>query len=201
MSAIDLSSDLGLVACFLLTFNLLLGLLLAFRYNPWTHWPHRRLNYFRLHTWTAYVALGAAGLHPTVLLLVPEPRFRVIDVLVPVASPQQPVVNTIGALAFYALALVVATSYARHRFTRRAWKRLHYAAYAVAGAFLVHGLLADPTLRSRPVDWLDGEKIGIEVCVALIAVLGVLRLRRAVRRSRAGALAPKARLGSRQVAP
>lgn len=201
MSAIDLSSDLGLVACFLLTFNLLLGLLLALRYNPWTHWPHRRFNYFRIHNWTAYVALCAATLHPTVLLLVREPRFRLIDVLVPVASPQQPIVNTIGALALYALVLVVVTSYARHRFTRGAWKRLHSAAYAVAGAFLVHGLLADPTLRSRPVDWFDGEKIGIEVCVALIAVLGVLRLRRAVRRFRAGALVPESPLGSRHVAP
>src|SRR5258708_29865437 len=57
---IYLSNDLGLVACFLLTFNLLLGLLLAFRYNPWTHWPHHRFNYFRLHNWTAYVALAVA---------------------------------------------------------------------------------------------------------------------------------------------
>jgi len=68
MTAIDLSNDLGLVACFLLTFNLLLGLLLAFRYNPWTHWPHHRFNYFRLHNWTAYVALAVAVAHPLVLL-------------------------------------------------------------------------------------------------------------------------------------
>jgi predicted ferric reductase len=183
MSAVDLSSTLGLIACFLLTFNVLLGLLLALRYNPWTHWPRRRINYFRVHNWTAYVALGAATLHPAVLLLIPDPRFRMVDVLVPVTSPQQPVVNSIGALALYALVLVVVTSYARHRLTRRAWKRLHYVAYGVAGTFLVHGLLADPTLRHHPVDWLDGEKVAIEICSALIAAFGVLRLRGALRRA------------------
>ncbi|HEY6852850.1 MAG TPA: ferric reductase-like transmembrane domain-containing protein [Gemmatimonadales bacterium] len=182
MTAIDLSNDLGLVACFLLTFNLLLGLLLAFRYNPWTHWPHRRFNYFRLHNWTAYVALAAAVAHPVVLLFIARPTFRVIDVLLPLASPQQPVVNTIGAAALYALIFVVTTSYARHRMTRRMWKRLHYTAYAVAGSFLIHGLLADPSLRDHAIDWLDGEKVGIEICAGLLVALGVWRLGRAFKR-------------------
>jgi len=42
LSAIELSSDIGLVAVFVLTANILLGLLLSVRYNPWTHWPHRK---------------------------------------------------------------------------------------------------------------------------------------------------------------
>jgi predicted ferric reductase len=182
MTAIDLSNDLGLVACFLLTFNLLLGLLLAFRYNPWTHWPHHRFNYFRLHNWTAYVALTVAVAHPVVLLFIDDPKFRVLDLLLPVGSPQQPVVNTIGAAALYALLFVVTTSYARHRMTRRLWKRLHYTAYAVAAMFLVHGLLADPSLKEHAIDWLDGEKVGIEICAGVLAALGVWRLRRALRR-------------------
>lgn len=180
MTAIDVSNDLGLVACFLLTFNLLLGLLLAFRYNPWTHWPHHRFNYFRLHNWTAYVALAAAVAHPVVLLFIADPKFRVLDLVLPVGSPQQPVVNTIGAAALYALIFVVTTSYARLRMTRRAWKRLHYTAYAVAGLFLVHGVLADPSLKDHAIDWLDGEKLAVEICGALLVAVGVWRLRRAL---------------------
>src|SRR5260370_8564433 len=99
MTAIDLSNDLGLVACFLLTFNLLLGLLLAFRYNPWTHWPHHRFNYFRLHNWTAYVALAVAVAHPVVLLFIDDPKFRVLDLGLPVGSPPQPAVNPLAATA------------------------------------------------------------------------------------------------------
>src|SRR5260370_7116723 len=94
MTAIDLSNDLGLVACFLLTFNLLLGLLLAFRYNPWTHWPHHRFNYFRLHNWTAYVALAVAVAHPVALLFIDHPKFRVLALVLPVGYPQHPALNT-----------------------------------------------------------------------------------------------------------
>lgn len=191
MTAIDLSNDLGLVACFLLTFNLCLGLLLAFRYNPWTHWPHRRFNYFRLHNWTAYVALAVAVAHPVVLLFIAKPRFGVLDLVLPLGSPQQPVVNTIGALALYALVFVVATSYGRHRMTRRTWKRLHYVAYGVAGSFVVHGLLADPSLAHHAVDWLDGEKVGVEICAGLLLALGMWRLRRALRPAGAAAIAAR----------
>ena len=124
MSAIELSSDVGLVASYLLTLNLLLGLLLSSHYNPWTHWPHRRINYFKIHNWTGYVALAAAALHPVLVLFSSTAGFGVFDILLPVSSPKQPVVNTLGAVGLYALALVVGTSYIRARLTRRIWKRL-----------------------------------------------------------------------------
>lgn len=183
MSAIDLSSDLGLVACVVLTLQLLLGTLLAFRYNPWTHWPHRRFNYFRLHNWLAYTALVLVGAHVVVLLLIPRPAFRLVDVLFPVSSPQQPGVNTIGALALYAVLLVVTTSYFRLKMTRALWKAIHYVAYGVAAGFVVHGVLTDPTLTNKPVDWLDGEKILIEVCGVLLLVASAWRVLLARRRA------------------
>lgn len=182
MSAIDLSNDVGLVACWLLTLNLVLGLLLSFRYNPWTHWPHHRFNYFRIHNWTGYIALATAALHPVIVLFSSTAHFRVFDIVVPVQSPKQPVVNTIGAIGLYALALVVATSWARHRMTRRTWKNFHYVAYAAAIAFYIHGLLSDPTIEGKPVDWLDGEKVSVEACVVLVAILTAVRVRRALHR-------------------
>ncbi|HEY6807547.1 MAG TPA: ferric reductase-like transmembrane domain-containing protein [Gemmatimonadales bacterium] len=186
MSAIDFSSDVGLVACFLLSGNLLLGLLLAFRYNPWTHWPHRRFNYFTLHNWTAYVALAASVLHPILVLFVKDPGFRVIDVLVPIHSPLQPAVNTLGALSLYALIVVVTTSYARHRMTRATWKMIHFTAYLCAPLFFVHGILSDQTLTGHPVDIFDGEKVAIEACLVLLLGLAMWRLRRARTHRRRG---------------
>lgn len=184
MSAIDLSSDVGLAACFLLSFNLLLGLLLAFRYNPWTHWPHKRFNYFTLHNWTAYVALAAAALHPILVLFVKDPQFRLIDILVPIYSPLQPTVNTLGALSLYALIVVVATSFARHQMTRATWKLIHFTAYACAPLFFVHGILSDQTLKGQAVDIFDGEKVAIEACLVLIAGLAGWRLARGLSRGR-----------------
>src|SRR5258708_18436548 len=129
MTAIDLSNDLGLVACFLLPFNLLLGLLLAFRYNPWTHWPHHRFNYFRLHNWTAYVALAVAVAHPVALPFIDHPKFHLLDLLLPVGSPQQPAATTIGAPALSAFTFPVTPSHPLPPIARRILKPPPYTAY------------------------------------------------------------------------
>lgn len=168
MTVLDVSADLALVAVFLLTFNACLGLLMAVRYSPYQHWPRQHINIFVLHRWTAYAALLVVVIHPAVLLLLRSPKFRVVDLLLPVHSPSQPTVNTIGAISLYLLVIVLLTSLARLSIGRKLWKRLHYLNYPAAGAWYIHGLLTDTKLKNRPTDWLDAEKFFIEVCFALI---------------------------------
>ena len=168
MTVLDVSADLALVAVFLLTFNACLGLLMAVRYSPYQHWPRQRINIFSLHRWTAYAALLVVVMHPAVLLLLGSPKFRVVDLLLPVHSPSQPTVNTIGAISLYLVLIVLLTSLARLSIGRKLWKRLHYLNYPAAGAWFIHGLLTDTKLKNRPTDWLDAEKVFIEVCFALI---------------------------------
>ncbi len=187
MTPLDLSSDVALVAVCLLTANLLLGLLLSMHYNPWTHWPHRRFNYFRLHNWTAYVALALAALHVALLLGVRAPVFRVVDLLYPVTGPKQPWINSIGAASLYVLVVVVVSSYYRSAIGRRRWRLLHYLTYLTAALFYVHGVLTDPTLKDAPIDYLDGEKVLIEGCALLVAGVSLYRLRWALRRQGARA--------------
>ena len=184
MSALDLSSTIGLVSAWILSLNVVLGVLLGVRYNPWTHWPHRRFNYFRVHNWTAYVALALAVVHPLLLLADRDLGFGPLEILWPLQAPKQPLVNLVGALALYALALVVATSYWRRHLTRRRWKQLHFVAYGVAALFIVHGLLADPLLKDRPVDWLDAEKVSLEACALGLLAAGAVRWRMARRHAR-----------------
>ncbi len=189
---LELSSDAGLAAAFLLTGNLLLGLLLGVRYNPWRRWPHRRINYARIHDWTGYVALAVTGLHVVLLWAAREPGFGLAQVLWPLASPKQPVINTLGAAALYVLVVVVVTAYFRRRMPRHTWKLIHLSAYAVAALFLVHGVLSDQTLKNRSVDYLDGEKVAIEACgLALVLATGA-RIRHELRR-RARARTPAQR--------
>jgi hypothetical protein len=45
ISAIDLSSTVGLIAMVMLTLNILMGLLVSVNYNPKTWWPHRKLEW------------------------------------------------------------------------------------------------------------------------------------------------------------
>jgi len=177
MSAIDLSSYFGLAAMTLLTLNILIGLVMSMKYNPVRNWPHRRINTFKLHNWTAYVALTIASIHPVIILFSSTAKFTLVDILYPVNAPKQPWINVLGALALYALAFVVLTSYFRFELGRRTWKTLHFTAYAVAALFFVHGILTDPKLKDAPVDYLDGEKVYVELCLLLVIVVVGYRVR------------------------
>jgi sulfoxide reductase heme-binding subunit YedZ len=178
ITVLDLSSYVGLLAVAAVTLNMLLGIMMAFRYSPVRSWPHRRFNYFRLHNCLGYIALAASILHPAVLLLNKKPAFRIRDLLYPVHSPSQPLENTVGAVALYLLAFVVITSYFRLRLGRRLWKAFHFGIYIAALPLFFHSLLTDPDLKNS-VDWLDGGKIFIELALLLIVVVTVLRFRKA----------------------
>jgi DMSO/TMAO reductase YedYZ heme-binding membrane subunit len=187
VSAVDLSGTIALGAVGLLTLNLLLGLLLSVGYNPARQWPRRRIKLFTFHNWTGYVAFAAVVLHAGALLFSRDPRFRLVDVLVPIHSPVQPMSNNLGAIGFYLVAIVVVTSLKRSRSAlgRHRWKAIHYTTYAAAGVFFVHGIIADPQLKGGPVDWIDAEKVYVELCaVALLgAIVWRFRHRRATRRA------------------
>lgn len=177
MSAIDLSSYFGLAAMTLLTLNILLGLVMSMKYNPVRSWPHRRINTFKLHNWTAYIALTIASIHPVIILFSSTAKFTLLDILYPVHAPRQPWINVLGALALYALSFVVLTSYFRRELGRRTWKTLHFTAYGVAALFFVHGILTDPKLKDAPIDFLDGEKVYVELCLLLVIVAVGYRVR------------------------
>ena len=183
LTVLDLSAYVGLLAVGAVTLNLLLGMLMAFRYSPHRSWPHRRFNYFRLHNWSGYMALSVSFLHPAILLLNKDPRFRLLDLLCPVRSPSQPLVNTIGAVALYLLAFVVVTSYLRLRLGRRLWKSFHFSIYFAAAALFFHSLWTAPGLKNDPIDWLDGGKLFVESCFLLIASIGLLRWRHSRRKA------------------
>lgn len=191
MSALELSSDVGIVAVFVLTFNILLGLLMGVKYNPWKSWPHRRINYFRIHNWTGYVALTVSLLHVILLLLSSEAKFRVIDVLYPMIGPKQPVINTLGAAALYVLIVIVVTSYYRAAIGHDRWRLIHYGTYLTATLFLIHGIWSDPSLKDNPIDYLDAEKVGIEVCLLIIVVASFFRWRVAFRRRKTLGVRPR----------
>ncbi len=113
MTAQDLSTYLGLLAIGLLTFNIILGLLISFRYQAKKHYPYIHINIFKIHNWTGYIALGVVFLHPVLLLFSKTAGFKIIDIAAPLWSPTQSTINTLGAIALYLLAFVVVTSYFR----------------------------------------------------------------------------------------
>jgi predicted ferric reductase len=180
LSVIDLSAVTGLTAMCLLSANILMGILLSANYNPQKQWPHRRLPWplFRIHKWTGYAALCVAALHPAILLFAKtNPRFAIGDLLLPLHSPYQTFYNNLGAIVFYGIALVAVTSYLRPRVGFRFWKRVHYVTYFTAPIMFVHGTLIDQYLRGQRPDFLDGEKVLIEGCCAVVVAASIWRWR------------------------
>ena len=121
--------------------------------------------------------------------------------VVPIWSPTQPFENTLGAVALYLVAFAVLTSYFRHVFGFHRWKQLHYTTDAAAASFFVHGLLTDPELKNRPVDWLDAEKVFVEVCLLLVAAATLWRVEHGRRRRALRYAASTTGVGSRKLIP
>jgi methionine sulfoxide reductase heme-binding subunit len=184
MTTLELSADIGLLAIVLTTANVCLGLLIAVRYSPWRLWPHRRINIFAMHTWTAHLVLTSILIHALLLLFQRNPQWRLVDVGFPLWSPVQPVENTIGAAGLYLLFVVVVTSHLRLELGRRRWKAFHYLVYAAGACIFFHGILADPQLKGKTVNPLDGEKLLVEFCLAVLVLTTAWAWRYRVRKDR-----------------
>jgi len=177
MTLLDLCSYIGLGAAGAAGLNLLLGLLISMRYSPVRQWPHRRLNMFAFHQWTAYCTIVLTLSHPLVLLFLNKPRFRVLDILLPIQSPLQPLINLAGAAAMYLVLLVFVTSLLRSRIGRPLWRSIHYLVFPAALLLFLHSILTDPNLKDGHPDLLDGGKVFVEI-LALVCFLAVaLRIR------------------------
>jgi predicted ferric reductase len=183
-SWLDVSSTLGLIATCVLTVNLLLGILLstAYRRSPlWKRMPGwiKKISLDDVHNWTAYVALVLALAHPILLLPDATLKYRIVDILLPVAAPHQAFWTILGTLAFYALVVVIITTQKviKNRLDFRAWKNIHLISYGTALLFVIHGIVMDPLLKDRPIDWLDAEKMVSEVCGLVLVVATVIRWR------------------------
>ena len=176
MTILDLCAYLGLAAVGTATLNMLLGLLIALRYSPLRLWPHRHINIFRLHNWTAYVVLLLIVLHPAVLLLRASTHFGWRDVLLPIDSPAQPAINTVGAAGLYGLLIVIVTSFFRLRMARPLWKKLHLLVFPAFVLMFIHSMFTDPLLSNGKVDLLDGGKIFVVICFAIALAASALRV-------------------------
>ncbi len=163
---------------------MLLGLLIAVRYSPVRIWPHRRFNIFALHNWTGYTLLVAVIIHPLILLFVSRNRFRVLDIVLPTHSPLQPLENTIGAIAAYLLIIVLITSYYRKQIGRLKWKLFHYLVYLSSALVFVHSIFTDPNLNGGAIDYLDGGKVFVFICLAVITTASLWAWRFRVKKDR-----------------
>ena len=128
----------GLAAYTLLTASVLAGLLVKSR--PFVRrFPTAAA--VDVHRFLALLALGAIALHGLTLVLDATVKITVPALVVPGLAAYRPPWTALGVLAADLTALVYVSFALRRRIGFTAWRRLHWATYAIFAAATLHGLM------------------------------------------------------------
>lgn len=124
-----------------------------------------------LHRNLSLVALVLLGGHIATTLLDPFARIPVRDVLVPFGAAYRPVWLGLGVVAFWIMVAVALTSFARSWIGPRAWRALHWFAYAAWPLAVLHGVGTGSDSRAP---WMIAV---VAACVAAVVVAVGERIR------------------------
>jgi predicted ferric reductase len=127
----------GLVALVLLTASVLLGVL-EVKGSSWRRWP--RFVTAGLHRNLSLLAVVFLAVHIASAVVDGFAPIGWLDAVLPFHSPYRPLWLGLGAVATDLLIALVVTSLLRGRIGYRAWRAVHWAAYACWPVALVHGL-------------------------------------------------------------
>ena len=130
---------------------------------------HRPVS-FALHQDLAAVGLGLAGIHGVLLGLDKSVPFTFTEILVPGLAPHAPLAVAAGQVAFYLMAVVTLSFYARRRIGQRTWRTLHYVTFLAFAGSTIHGIGAGSDAGSV---WVQALYLG---SMALVAFLLTYRI-------------------------
>ncbi|MDX6391032.1 MAG: methionine sulfoxide reductase heme-binding subunit [Streptosporangiaceae bacterium] len=150
----------GLVALLLLTVSVLLGVLTAGRFSS-PRWP--RFLTVGLHRNLSLLVLAFLVLHIGTTVVDSYTSIQLSAAFIPFVSSYKRGWLGLGAVAFDLLIVLVVTSLSRIRLGHRAWRLVHWSAYACWPAAVAHGVGAGTDERTA---WAAGLTIG---CVAAVA--------------------------------
>ena len=172
----------GAAALVLLTLSLVLGVVNVRRFTS------RRFPRFVVDGWhrtTSMLVCALLAVHIGTSVLDGYAPIRVADVFIPFGGAYRPLWLGLGALAFDLLLALIITSLLRARLGVRAWRAVHWLAYACWPVAMVHGLGTGSDVRAGWLTWLS---LGCAAAVVL-AVLTRLADGGAAAPLRAGAVA------------
>ena len=138
----------GLVAYGLLAASVILGLAVSSRLFGRTVPPKGVTD---THEALKIASLLATGAHVVALVLHDFVPFGWKEVLVPGASSWEPQAVALGVVAMWGTAVVTLSFYVRALIGRRAWRVLHYGAFGMFVAALLHGVAAGTDTQAPAV--------------------------------------------------
>ncbi|MEN3307014.1 MAG: methionine sulfoxide reductase heme-binding subunit [Micromonosporaceae bacterium] len=93
-----------------------------------------------VHRNASLLAVVLLVVHVTTLLFDPYAQLRLVDLVLPFAGSYRPFWLGLGTLGFDLILALVATSLLRHRLGLRAWRAVHWLAYAAWPVAVLHAL-------------------------------------------------------------
>jgi hypothetical protein len=154
----------GATTTVLLTASIVLGI---GEERGWRPGGSPRYAVAALHRTMSMLALTMLAIHIVTTLLDPFPKVAVLAVFVPYATDYRPLWMGLGAVAADLLLALIVTSLVRRRLGYRAWRGVHWAAYACWPVAILHGL---GTGSDTKATWMLALTFG-SVAAVLVAVL------------------------------
>ena len=165
----------GLVTLLLLTGSMLLGLLTAGRFAR-AGWP--RFLSQGLHRNVSLLVLAFLALHVATTVADTYTSIPLAAAFIPFAAAYKTGWLSLGAVALDLLLALVATSLIRHRLGHRAWRRVHWLAFACWPVAVAHGVGIG---TDKSTAWVLALSIG---CVMAVVTAAAWRLVAAARLGR-----------------
>ena len=127
----------GIVAYLMLFTSVTLGL--SMTGDVLERWV-RRFRIYDIHRFLSLLTLMVLAVH--VLVVLPDRyfSFSIWELIIPAASPYEPLFMTLGVLSLYLTVVIVATFYLRGLLSYRLWRLVHYATFGAFALALLHGI-------------------------------------------------------------
>ncbi|MBV9002740.1 MAG: ferric reductase-like transmembrane domain-containing protein [Solirubrobacterales bacterium] len=132
-----LARGTGAVALVLLTGSVVLGILGSVRFAA-PRWPRFAID--AVHRDLSLLVMVVLAIHIVTSVLDGFAPITLVDGVLPFVTPYRPLWMGLGTLAFDLLLAIAITSLVRRRLGYRAWRAIHWLAYASWPVAVLHGL-------------------------------------------------------------
>lgn len=158
----------GLAGYFLLTLSLLAGI--------YRHSPRKKGSILAFHQIIGQVALLFIGIHACLLLFDSYQPYTLKSILVPFASPYDPILTGLGTIAAYLLFIVIFNSDFMKQIGRSLWKKTHYLVFPLWIISAIHGLFLGTDSQTQ---WAEILYLSTTLMVVLSTLFLVVTIKKA----------------------
>jgi len=158
-----LARGTGAVALVLLTASVVIGILGSVRFSA-ARWPRFAID--SVHRDVSLLVLVVLVIHIVTSVLDGFAPITLLDGVIPFVSGYRPLWLGFGTLAFDLLLAIAVTSLVRRRLGYRAWRAVHWLAYASWPVAVLHGLGTGSDVKQW---WMLALTV-----VCIVAVLGAI---------------------------